>query len=237
MSRVLVVGSPDRIEEFKKWEFENVVVQYYFEGNLDPDTDLTSFGVVFDLNLDENSHNLLMYEQYPNLTVVGCAVKQSLLEMTHGIMESIPFRLVGMNAVPSFINRDSLEVSLLNEEDADEIRRIGEMFGKKVEIVDDRVGMVTPRIVCMIINEACFVLGEGTADIAGVDRAMQLGTAYPMGPFQWADAIGVQNVYEILEAIRDDSGDDKYKIAPRLKKAYLKNERFYQVEKKGPVAV
>jgi 3-hydroxybutyryl-CoA dehydrogenase len=89
------------------------------------------------------------------------------------------------------------------------------------QIVDDRVGLVTPRIICMIINEAYYTVQEGTSGKADIDLAMKLGTNYPFGPFEWCQKIGVRNVYELLAAIYEDTKDERYKICPLLKKEYL----------------
>lgn len=86
--------------------------------------------------------------------------------------------------------------------------------------------MVSARVVCMIINEAAFVLGEGTAEAAAVDNAMRLGTNYPEGPFAWADKIGLDNVFELLEALLTQTGDSRYKIAPALRQHLLRDTAF-----------
>ncbi len=88
-------------------------------------------------------------------------------------------------------------------------------------LIEDRVGMVSPRVVCMIINEAYYTVQEGTASREDIDLGMKLGTAYPYGPFEWCEKIGVKNVYEVLEALYDDTKDERYKICPLLKKEYL----------------
>jgi 3-hydroxybutyryl-CoA dehydrogenase len=50
---------------------------------------------------------------------------------------------------------------------------------------------------------------------------MKLGTAYPHGPFEWCDKIGIVNVYEILNAMAADTHDERYKICSLLKTEYL----------------
>ncbi|MEM9298321.1 MAG: 3-hydroxyacyl-CoA dehydrogenase family protein [Bacteroidota bacterium] len=87
--------------------------------------------------------------------------------------------------------------------------------------VADRVGMVTPRVIAMIINEAFYTLQEGTATKEDIDLGMKLGTNYPYGPFEWMEKIGVQNVYELLESLFEDTKDQRYKISPLLKRDYL----------------
>jgi 3-hydroxybutyryl-CoA dehydrogenase len=88
-------------------------------------------------------------------------------------------------------------------------------------MVEDRIGLVTPRVVCMIINEAYYAVLEGTASREDVDLAMKLGSNYPFGPFEWSNRIGVKHVYELLEAVYEDTRDERYKICPLLKKEYL----------------
>ena len=50
---------------------------------------------------------------------------------------------------------------------------------------------------------------------------MKLGTNYPFGPFEWSEKIGLVKVYELLEAIYDDTKEERYKICPKLKNEYL----------------
>ena len=73
----------------------------------------------------------------------------------------------------------------------------------------------------MIINEAYFTVQEGTATREDIDLGMRLGTAYPKGPFAWSQEIGLDHVYETLEAMYEDTKDERYKICPMLKTEYL----------------
>jgi len=82
--------------------------------------------------------------------------------------------------------------------------------------------MITPRVVCMIINEAFYTVQEGTATEGDIDQAMKLGTNYPHGPFEWCDKIGLNDVYETLEALYQDTHDERYKICSLLKQRYLR---------------
>jgi len=56
---------------------------------------------------------------------------------------------------------------------------------------------------------------------------MKLGTNYPYGPFEWADLIGIKEVYETLHALYEDTKDERYKICPLLKRYYLLKQPFY----------
>ena len=90
-------------------------------------------------------------------------------------------------------------------------------IGKDVAVVQDRIGMVLPRILCMIVNESAFALTEQIATPEDIDAAMRLGTNYPLGPIEWGDKIGVGQVIAVLNALYDDLHEERYRVAPLLK--------------------
>ena len=61
-------------------------------------------------------------------------------------------------------------------------------------------GGVLGRIVCQVINESAFALGEGVGSAQDIDTGMVLGMAHPRGPLAWAREIGVEHVLAVLEA-------------------------------------
>ncbi len=128
---------------------------------------------------------------------------------------------MGANFLPTFINRDKTEVSQLRPSNKRILAKLENELGLKPLIVADRVGMVTPRVICMIINEAFYTLQEGTASVEDIDQGMKLGTNYPMGPFEWADKIGISHVYELLRAVYEDTKDPRYQVCPMLKNLVL----------------
>ena len=125
--------------------------------------------------------------------------------------------------MPTFLERDLLEVSIYKKKTKADLASICDELGTDYVIVEDRVGLVTPRIICMIINEAYYTVQEGTASKKDIDVGMKLGTNYPFGPFEWCTKIGIDQVYELLEAVYEDTHDERYKICPLLKKEYLLN--------------
>jgi 3-hydroxybutyryl-CoA dehydrogenase len=92
-------------------------------------------------------------------------------------------------------------------------------LGKHVEWVGDAPGLVLGRIVSQLVNEAHFALDAGVASAADIDTAMRLGFNYPRGPFEWAEAIGAARVLALLDGLRDELGEERYRAAPSLRRA------------------
>lgn len=135
------------------------------------------------------------------------------------------WKAIGINNLPTFLERDTLEFTNPFNIDITKLEPIFFLLNyPKWECVNSRVGLVTPRIVCMIINEAYYTVQEKTALPADIDQAMKLGTNYPKGPFQWCNEIGIKNVYLLLEAMYKDTGEERYKICSLLKQEFLQQQ-------------
>jgi 3-hydroxybutyryl-CoA dehydrogenase len=93
-------------------------------------------------------------------------------------------------------------------------------LGKHVECVTgDAPGLALGRILCQIVNEAHFAVQEGVATPEDADTAMRLGFNWPRGAFEWAAAIGPERVVGVLDALRAELGEERYRVAPGLRAA------------------
>lgn len=222
--KLLLVGEETRRQELLSClsgEHEITMADIAYEVEFDT---LSGYDAIFDLNADEDTSLIDEYPYDGSVVLIASAVKSQLA----GMVDFLNYEggIFGMNCLPTFINKPLKEVSVLRDEDISALRDFMEKMGWEYQLVSDRIGMVTPRVICMIINEACYTVQEGTATIPDIDKSMKLGTAYPMGPFEWADKIGVKDVFETLEAMYGDTGDDRYRICPLLKTHYLKDLPF-----------
>jgi 3-hydroxybutyryl-CoA dehydrogenase len=179
-----------------------------------------SYDLIFDFIIDEGPYQFEIYAN-KDITVFLNTAKVSLRQLLNPFLPYSKGRFFGFNGLPSFLTHTLFEVSLHRLEDMDSLRHSCQELKTEYSIVDDRVGLVAPRIISMIINEAYFTVQEKTASVADIDLAMKLGTNYPMGPFEWCKKIGIKHVYELLEALYEDTKDERYKICPLLKKEYL----------------
>jgi 3-hydroxyacyl-CoA dehydrogenase len=79
-------------------------------------------------------------------------------------------------------------------------------------------GGVLERIVCQVINECAFALGEGVGSAQDIDTGMMLGLNYPRGPLAWADEIGLDRVLATLDALCDEYREERYRAAPERRR-------------------
>ncbi|MDB5688147.1 MAG: 3-hydroxybutyryl-CoA dehydrogenase [Sphingomonas bacterium] len=91
-------------------------------------------------------------------------------------------------------------------------------LGKAVVHANDAPGFIVNRILLPMINEACFALGEGVANVRDIDTAVKLGLNHPMGPLTLADFIGLDTCLEIARVLHQGTGDPKFRPAPLLVK-------------------
>ncbi len=214
--KISVKGQPNQIAELRSLISDHPLLP--FKGN-----EIDTYDIIFDLDFDDNPDQLPSYLSLSNTLVIAGSVKLQLEEILAEAGATPTCTLIGMNSLPSFINRSLMECCALNAEDEAKAKATLQKLGIETRFVASRVGLVTPRIVCMIINEAYFTVQEGTASREDIDLGMKLGTAYPKGPFEWCNEIGIDHVYETIEALYQDTKDERYKICPLLKTEYLQS--------------
>jgi 3-hydroxybutyryl-CoA dehydrogenase len=96
--------------------------------------------------------------------------------------------------------------------------RFFQALGKRVVWVGDAPGLVLGRIVCQVINESAFALGEGVGAARDIDTGMVLGLSHPRGPLEWADTIGLEHVLSVLIALYEEYREERYRPARALRR-------------------
>jgi 3-hydroxybutyryl-CoA dehydrogenase len=99
--------------------------------------------------------------------------------------------------------------------------------GIELLALSDVAGLAVMRTVCCIVNEAADVMTWTGTAAADIDIAMVLGTAYPLGPLAWGDALGARRVVEVLAHLQQHYGDARYRRSPRLLRAHHGGEGLH----------
>lgn len=140
--------------------------------------------------LFEKEHLSILQSLLPKLIIIN-SVERTVAEINSSF--------VRINGWPTFLKAGIIEASSLDNSYRNESEEAFSLFNKKLEWLPDEIGFVTPRVICMIINEAFIALKEGVSTKEEIDTAMKLGTNYPYGPFEWAEKIGIEKIRSLLK--------------------------------------
>ena len=133
---------------------------------------------------------------------------------------SRPDRFIGMhffNPVPMMALVEIIRGLQTSDATHDDVKALALTLGKSPITVKNAPGFVVNRILVPMINEAFFVLAEGTATAEDIDEGMKLGCNQPIGPLALADMIGLDVCLAVMDVYLTEFGDSKYRPCPRLK--------------------
>ena len=132
-----------------------------------------------------------------------------------------PDKVIGMHFFSPVPMMRGLEVvkSLLTSEETIKVSLdFGKSIGKETVLVKDSPGFITNRLLPLVMNEGAKLLQEGLASMEDIDKICRLSFNWPMGPFELCDLVGVDVGVDLLEEIYKQTGWERYKPAPLLKR-------------------
>ena len=188
-------------------------VQIHWAQDVD-DLASTRADAYFHLGFEEDKSSIQQLKRITGPVFISSVI-EALIDSEHLAAAQENCQLIRINAWPTFLKRDVTELCIADPFDESTVKEIFHALGWKYRIVPDVPGMISPRVIAMIINEAYYTLHAGVSTKEEIDTAMKLGTNYPYGPFEWAEKIGLHRVHSLLQTL--SKTDTRYIPAENLR--------------------
>lgn len=130
-------------------------------------------------------------------------------------------KVIGMHffsPVPMMRGLEVVKSLLTSEETVKVSLDFGKSIGKETVLVKDSPGFITNRLLPLVMNEGARLLQEGLASMEDIDKICRLSFNWPMGPFELCDLVGIDVGVDLLEEIYKQTGWERYKPVPLLKR-------------------
>jgi 3-hydroxybutyryl-CoA dehydrogenase len=132
-----------------------------------------------------------------------------------------PERMVGLhffNPVPVMKLVEVVKTIATDPAVFDTAFAFAKSLGKEPIVCKDNSGFVVNLLLVPYMMDAIRALSEGVATIEDIDKGMQLGTGYPMGPFVLSDFVGLDTLDKIGGIMFDEYKEKRYASPPLLKR-------------------
>lgn len=186
------------------------------------DRDIIVEAVTEDLNLKNG-----LWRELDSTCPAGTIFASNTSSLTIASMAgatSRPDRFVGLhffNPVPMMPLVEVVRSAATSRETFDRAYDFARALGKEPVAATDSPGFIVNLLLVPFLLDAARALERGTASIADIDRAMQLGCGHPMGPLALMDFIGLDTVVRIAEIMVDAYAEDRYQAPALLRRMVM----------------
>jgi 3-hydroxybutyryl-CoA dehydrogenase len=132
-----------------------------------------------------------------------------------------PGRMVGLhffNPVPVMKLVEVVKTIATDQQVFDTAFEFAKSLGKEPIVCKDNSGFVVNLLLVPYMMDAIRALEQGVASITDIDKGMQLGTGYPMGPFVLSDFVGLDTLDKIGGIMFEEYKEKRYASPPLLRR-------------------
>jgi 3-hydroxybutyryl-CoA dehydrogenase len=128
---------------------------------------------------------------------------------------------------PSFTQKRLMEAGYLGKKTGRGFYNYTDESEKNISKNRELGKNIVLRILAMLVNEAADAYYLNIASKKDIDLAMTKGVNYPKGLLKWADEIGIDTIFKILETLYNKYCEDRYRPSPILRKMTKEKIKFY----------
>jgi 3-hydroxybutyryl-CoA dehydrogenase len=133
-------------------------------------------------------------------------------------------RFVGLhffNPVPLMPLVEVVRTVTTSEETFRRALAFGRSLGKEAVAAKDTSGFIVNLLLVPYLLDAIRAVERGVGSVPDIDKAMQLGCGYPMGPLTLLDFVGLDTTHKIAEIMFTEYREQRYAPPPLLKRMVL----------------
>ena len=171
-------------------------------------------------NLDEKRKTFTALDEIVKKDALFASNTSSLTITQMAMFTRRPDQLVGLhffNPVPVMKLVEVVRTLLTSEETYTAAFDFARSLGKEPIACRDNSGFVVNRLLVPYLLDAIRALEEGVASVEDIDKGMQLGCGYPMGPFTLLDFVGLDTTYYIANIMFEEYREKRFAPPPLLK--------------------
>jgi len=189
--------------------------------------DLRSCDIVIEAVVEDLEMKRAMWKELDGVCpahTVFASNTSSLTVVEQAMATQRPDRFVGLhffNPVPIMKLVEVVRTVTTSAETFERAFAFGKKLGKEPIAAKDNSGFVVNLLLVPYLLDAIRQLEHGVASVQDVDKAMQLGCGYPMGPFVLLDFVGLDTTYKIAEIMFAEYREQRYAPPPLLKRMVL----------------
>ncbi|HYO16456.1 MAG TPA: 3-hydroxybutyryl-CoA dehydrogenase [Thermoanaerobaculia bacterium] len=171
-------------------------------------------------NLDEKRKTFTALDAVVKPEAIFASNTSSLTITQMAMFTKRPEQFVGLhffNPVPVMKLVEVVRTLLTSEATFEKAFDFARSLGKEPIACRDNSGFIVNRLLVPYLLDAIRALEEGVGTVEDIDKGMQLGCGYPMGPFTLLDFVGLDTTYYIANIMFEEYREKRFAPPPLLK--------------------
>jgi 3-hydroxybutyryl-CoA dehydrogenase len=175
-------------------------------------------------SLDEKKKTFSALDQVVKEGAIFASNTSSLTITQIAMFTRRPEQFVGLhffNPVPVMKLVEVVRTLLTSDQAYESAFEFARSIGKEPIAARDNSGFIVNRLLVPYLLDAIRALEEGVGSVEDIDKGMQLGCGYPMGPFTLLDFVGLDTTYYIANIMFEEYREKRFAPPPLLKQMVL----------------